>query len=115
MVINCCAMGRNSVEATNAFLIRAVRAMRCALVPRLWRALRRAAALEAGLCLLVVLVAEVFLVCVAEDLLEVAAGLPVPCPNAGPSKIAAAKRPAAPRANSLAGLIGVFGTIMVPM
>jgi hypothetical protein len=48
MVVNCCAMGRNSVDATNAFLIRAVRARRCAFVVR-WRARRRAAAREAGL------------------------------------------------------------------
>jgi len=38
-------MGRNWVEATNAFLILAVRARRWALDPR-WRAFRRAAALE---------------------------------------------------------------------
>jgi len=115
MVINCCAMGRNSVEATNAFLIRAVRAMRCALVPRRWRALRRAAALEVGLCLLAVLGDEVFLEWLAEDLVEGVAGSPVPCLYAGPSKISAAKTPAAPRATSQAGLFGVFETVMVPM
>jgi hypothetical protein len=43
-------MGRNSVEATKAFLIRAVRAMRWARVPR-WRAFRLAAAVLAVPCL----------------------------------------------------------------
>jgi len=108
-------MGRNSVDATNAFLIRAVLAMRCALVPRRWRALRRAAALEAGFFLPADRVETVFFEWVSEDLAEAAAGSPVPCPQAGLSKITTAKRPAAPRASSLAGLVGVFETVMVPM
>ena len=77
MVVNCCAMGRNSVEATNAFLIRAVRAMRCALVPRRWRALRRAEALDAGFFLAAEWVEVVFFEWVPEDLLEEAAESPV--------------------------------------
>jgi hypothetical protein len=58
---------------------------------------------------------EAFVECVPADLLEPAAGVPAPSPYAGPSRTAAAKKPAAPSTASRGGLFGVSETIMVPM
>jgi len=60
--------------------MRAVRALRCAFVPRLWRALRRAAALEVAFFLPADRVEGVLSEWVPEDLVEGAAESPVPCP-----------------------------------
>jgi hypothetical protein len=55
-------MGRNSVEATKACLIRAVRAIRCAFVPRLRDFLWLAEVFPAVLDLLAVLLEAAFFV-----------------------------------------------------
>jgi hypothetical protein len=55
-------MGRSSVEATNARLMRAVRAIRCALVPRLRDFLCAAVLFLAALGFDALLLEEVFFV-----------------------------------------------------
>src|ERR1700722_11601772 len=131
-------MGRNSVDATNAFLILAVRADRSALVPRLFDLLRLAPGLPAVLAWLTpafavpvlpapVLPAAVFpldavpALCVpafldlaADVVAEGAAGSPGACPATGPAEITTASRPARHRDACRAGFRESF-TLMLPL
>ena len=111
--MSCSAIGRSSVEATNACLIRAVRARRCAGVPR-WRTERR----RAFLLLLVLL-----------EALDLAA-LPafaffaaeVVCPawwdawgNTGTAAIKMDSSPARQRVASRVGRNGEMRTLIYPI